>query len=219
MVVRADNVRRLTAAGWQAALDHGVRRVVDLRFENEVPGEPEAHDDVEIVMIPLRNGHDPDASRAFEEALLDADDLAPVFATSYIRILREATQRVGAAVAAVADAPRDDGVIVHCFAGKDRTGIVSALLLSLAGVPDELVAADYAASDPGVEVLSAPWFASARDATELNLRRRVSTSPHATMLEVLGWLHETAGGPDEYLLTAGLSHAQLTTLRARLIEA
>ena len=40
VVVRADNVRRLTAAGWQAALDHGVRRVVDLRFEDEAPGEP-----------------------------------------------------------------------------------------------------------------------------------------------------------------------------------
>ena len=42
VVVRADNVRRLTGAGWQAALDHGVRRVVDLRFESEVPGEPDA---------------------------------------------------------------------------------------------------------------------------------------------------------------------------------
>ena len=216
VVVRADNVRRLTGAGWQAAFDHGMRRVVDLRFENEVPGEPDAHDDFDVVVIPLRDGHDPEASRAFEEALLAADDLAPVFASSYIRILEDVPDRVGGAVGAVADACDDEGVIVHCFAGKDRTGIVSALLLSLAGVSDELIAADYAASDPGVDQLSTPWFASARDETELELRRRVSTSPRRTMIDVLAWVHGTAGGSHEYLRAAGVSDDQLETLRARL---
>ena len=217
MVVRADNVRRLTAAGWQAALDHGVRRVVDLRFENEVPGEPDAHADVEVVVVPLRSGNNPEAARAFEQALLDADDLAPVFAAGYVRTLEKLPERVGGAVAAVADTRAGDGVIVHCFAGKDRTGIVSALLLSLVGVPDELIADDYAASDPGVEVLSTPWFVAARDETELEIRRRVSTSPRATMLDVLAWVHGSAGGPDEYLRSAGVTDAQLDRLRARLV--
>lgn len=216
-VVRADNVRRLTAVGWQAALDHGVRRVVDLRFENEVPGEPSAHEDVEVVLLPLREGREPEVARAFEVQLLEADDIAPVFAAEYIQMLDEATQRVGAAIAAVADTPHGDGVVVHCFAGKDRTGIVSALLLSLAGVSNELVAADYAASDPGVQALSAPWFATARDEVELSLRRLISIAPHATMLEVLGWLHETAGGPYAYLRHAGLANDQLERLRARLV--
>ena len=126
-------------------------------------------------------------------------------------MLEDLPERVGGAVAAVADAKHGEGVVVHCFAGKDRTGIVSALLLSLAGVPDELIAADYAASDPGVELLSTPWFESARDETELTIRRRVSTSPRAAMLDVLAWLHETAGGPDEYLRSAGLSDVQLAT--------
>ena len=216
MVVRADNVRRLTAAGWQAAFDHGVRRVVDLRFENEVPGERDARGDFEVVVVPLRRGHNPEAARAFEQALLAADDVAPVFAAGYIRTLEDLPERVGRAVAAVADTPARDGVVVHCFAGKDRTGIVSALLLSLVGVPDELIADDYAASDPGVEALSTPWFEAARDETELEIRRRVSTSPRATMLDVLAWVHESAGGPDEYLRSAGVTDAQLCTLRARL---
>ena len=219
MVIRADNVRRLTASGWQAALDHGIRRVVDLRFENEVPGEPDAHGEVEVIVVPLRRGHDPEAAREFEQALLDADDLAPVFSAGYIRILDDLGDRVGGAVAAVADAPAGGGVVVHCFAGKDRTGIVSALLLSLAGVPDELIAADYAASDPGVELLSAPWFESARDERELTIRRRVSISPHQTMLDVLAWVNESAGGPDGYLRAAGLTEAQLDALRTRLVEA
>jgi protein-tyrosine phosphatase len=217
MVVRADNVRRLTESGWRAALDHGIRRVVDLRFENEVPGEPDAHDEVEVVIVPLREGHDPEAVRAFDEALLAADDIGPVWASNYVGLLESAPERVGGAVAAVADTPAGDGVVIHCFAGKDRTGIVSALLLSLAGVPDELIAADYAASDPGVEVLSAPWFASARDDRELQLRRRVVISPTATMLEVLAWVNESAGGPAEYLRSAGVSDAQLAAVRARLV--
>ena len=168
-------------------------------------------------MVPLREGHDPEAYRAFDEALLSADDLAPVWASNYIGLLEKAPHRVGGAVAAIADTPTGEGVVVHCFAGKDRTGIVSALLLSVAGVPDELIAADYAASDPGVEVLSAPWFASARDDRELELRRRVAISPYASMLEVLAWLDDTASGADEYLLAAGVSDAQLRQLRARLV--
>ena len=92
-----------------------------------------------------------------------------------------------------------------------------ALLLSLAGVSDELIAADYAASDPGVEMLSTPWFESAKDETELEARRRISTSPYATMLDVLAWLHESAGGAEGYLRSAGLTEAQLDSLRARLV--
>ena len=93
-----------------------------------------------------------------------------------------------------------DGVIVHCFAGKDRTGIVSALLLSLAGVPDELIADDYAASDPGVEALSTPWFESARDETRagdpapgLDLAARDDARRAARGCTT------AAGGADEYL--------------------
>jgi protein tyrosine/serine phosphatase len=126
---------------------------------------------------------------------------------------------VAAAVAAVADGDRAEGVVVHCFAGKDRTGIVVALMLGLAGVPDDVIAADYAASGPGVEALSASWFAAAESDAELELRRRVVQAPHSAMAAVLAWLHETAGGAGAYLREAGLSEEQLTRLRSRLVEA
>ena len=110
------------------------------------------------------------------------------------------------------------GVVVHCFAGKDRTGIIAALLLGVAGVPDEIVAADYAASGPGVEALSAPWFAKADSDEVLALRRRVVQAPHAAMAAVLAWLRADRGGADAYLRDAGLTDAQLERLRVRLIE-
>jgi protein-tyrosine phosphatase len=214
-VVRSDNIRRLTAAGWQAALAHGVRRVVDLRFQNEEPGEPEAHERVDVHALPLHGPHRPADTEAFERRMSEAEDIGPVFAAGYIRML-ERSDRVAAALAAVADADPEECVVVHCFAGKDRTGLVSALLLSLAGVPDELVAADYAASDPGVALLCADWFSSAGSDEERRLRQRICTSPAGAMQGVLDWLRESRGGAEPYLREAGLDERQLERLRLRL---
>ena len=217
-VVRADNVRRLTAAGWESALGHGVRRLVDLRFEGEGAGEPSPPDDVEVVAVSLFGPPDPGRAKKFDDRMRDADDVAAVFATSYINTLERSPGVIVEAVAAVADSDPGQGVVVHCFAGKDRTGIIAALLLGVAGVPDEIVAADYAASGPGVEALSAPWFAKADSDEVLALRRRVVQAPHAAMAAVLAWLRADRGGADAYLRDAGLTDAQLERLRVRLIE-
>jgi protein-tyrosine phosphatase len=217
-VVRADNVRRLSAAGWQAALDHGVRRLVDLRFEGEKPGEPSPPEGVEVVGVSLFGQHDPQVERAFDERMRDADDIASVFAAGYIRTLEESPERVAAAVAAVADGDHTDGIVIHCLAGKDRTGIVSALLLGVAGVPDEIVAADYAESAPNMKLLFGDWIATAESAPELELRRRVVQAPSETMVTVLAWLRNSAGGAAAYLREAGLAHEQMARLRTRLVE-
>jgi protein-tyrosine phosphatase len=218
MVVRADNVRRLTESGWKSASGHGIRRLVDLRFEGEEPDEPNPPVDIEVVSVSLFGPHDPSRARAFDDRIRDADDIASVFSASYINTLETSPALIAEAVAAVADTDPGEGIVVHCFAGKDRTGIISALLLGMADVPDEIVAADYAASGPGVEALSAGWIASAADDDEMALRRRVVQSPHAAMVAVLAWLRANAGGADAYLRRAGLDDDQLARLRARLVE-
>ena len=215
-VVRADNVRRLTEAGWRAALDYGIRRVVDLRFAGESPGEDDAHADVEVIAISLFGRHDPDAAKAFDELLLTTDDIDAAFASGYIRTLERAPQRVAEAVAAVADANEEHGVLIHCFAGKDRTGIVTALLLSVADVLDEAIAADYAASHANLGGVFDPWVARARDDEERETRLRSALSPAATMEAVLSWLDE-AGGSRAYLGDAGLTDDQIGRLERRLV--
>lgn len=217
-VVRADNVRRLSAAGWQAALDHGVRRLVDLRFEGEKPGEPSPPEGVEVVGVSLFGQHDPQVERAAEEQILAADDIASVHAAFYIRTLEESPEQVVAAIAAVADPNHTDCTVIHCFAGKDRTGIVSALLLGVADVPDEIVAADYAESGPNVKPLFVDWIATAESEAELELRQRLAQAPAATMVTVLAWLRDSAGGAATYLREAGLADEQIARLRTRLVE-
>jgi protein-tyrosine phosphatase len=217
-VVRADNVRRLTPAGWEAALRHGVRRLVDLRFEGEGPGEPSPPAEVEVVGVSLFGRHDPEAERAFDARVRDAEDVAAVFAAGYIKTLARSPGRVAAAVAAVADADHRHGVLIHCFAGKDRTGIVSALVLGVADVPDEVVIADYAQSDDNMSVLFGGWIGSAKSPSELELRRRLVRAPAEAMAGVLTWLRTTAGGATPYLRAAGLADDQIARLRARLLE-
>lgn len=215
-VVRADNIRRLTEAGWQAALEHGIRRVIDLRFAGESPGEDDAHPGVEVISISLFGRHDPEAAKAFDDRLLRTDDIGAVFTAGYIRTLERAPHRVAEAVAAVADANEDYGVLIHCFAGKDRTGIVTALLLDVAGVPGEAIADDYAASAANMGGLFDAWVAQARDDDERTTRARSALSPAATMEAVLAWL-DGVGGSRAYLADAGLAAEQLDRLERRLV--
>lgn len=214
VIVRADNVRGLSADGWETALRFGVRRVVDLRFPGEGPDDPAAHAHVEVVAVSLFGEHDPAREAAFDERARDAEDVALVFAEMYIGTLERNRDRVAAAIAAVAES--GGAVVVHCFAGKDRTGLVSALLLSLAGVPDDVVAADYALSEPNVARLFQEWVAAATDPDERRLRTRVLQAPAATMTAVLRWLTESVGGADAYLQGAGVDPSTLRRLRARL---
>jgi protein-tyrosine phosphatase len=216
-VVRADNVRRLTEVGWQAALAHGIRRVVDLRFAGESPGESDAHADVDVISISLFGHHDPETAKAFDERLLATDDIGAVFAASYISTLEHAPLRVADAVAAVADADDEHGVLIHCFAGKDRTGIVTALLLDAVGVCGHEIAADYAASHGNLGGVFDPWVAKARDDDERETRLRSALSPAETMEAVLAWL-DSAGGSRTYLAEAGLTSAQLDRLERRLVD-
>ena len=214
--MRADNVRRLTAAGWQAALDHGVRRLVDLRFEEERLDEPDAarrrRGRRDLALRPPRSRGRARVRRARSRRRPTSPPSSPP-ATSGPS--RSAAERVAAAVAAVADSDPADGVVIHCFAGKDRTGIVSALLLGVAGVPDEIVAADYAASEPNMGPLFDRWIATrgrrgrARAAAEARAgRARDDARPCSA------GSRESAGGAAAYLRQAGLTEEQVGRLRA-----
>jgi protein tyrosine/serine phosphatase len=110
----------------------------------------------------------------------------------------------------------EGAVVVHCAVGKDRTGLVTALLLRLAGVSAADIAADYAVSEANLLPMTASWIAEALDDRERLLRQRLAASPAQAILTVLSELEERYGGAREYLLAGGASGVELDRVRARL---
>ena len=142
-VARGPRRELLTEQGWRDARRWGLSTVVDLRCAYEVgvrDGDPrvaaESLVNVTVVTAPTEDQDDPEF-RAVCFPILDS----PEYWRHNWRILPELVRR---ALTAIADSRT--GVLVHCSAGRDRTGMISALLLSNAGVSPSDVAADYAES-------------------------------------------------------------------------
>jgi hypothetical protein len=210
-VVRADSVRRLSESGWRQLVDYGIERIVDLRFHDELEADPPATIPVEVVHVPVL----PDPASADWPEIDAVGDAAPdnVSATKavYLEFLGRYALGFGQAFSAVASAP-PGGVLVHCMAGKDRTGLLSALLLRVAGVSVEEVAADYALSERNLLPLWQPWFDSATDDQERRRRLRMAATPAAAMAGVL----EELGDERAYLRAAGVTDDELDAVRVRL---
>jgi len=139
-VVRADALQRLTAAGWSALLEHGVRTVIDLRNEAEIGADHAARPDLlTTIHLPL----DPDKDPMFESAWHSG----PQFGTPlYYRAHLQRFPQLSAGVVSAIARAQPGGVVFHCFGGRDRSGQVAMLLLALAGVAPADIAADYALS-------------------------------------------------------------------------
>ncbi len=216
-VVRADNISRLSAAGRRALVDHGVRRIVDLRFPEERAGDGPGEPPVEVVHVSLLGERRTDEWQAEQNAAMDAsEDAADYLVWSYGRFLDLYRDRFAAALEAVAGAP-PGAVLLHCMGGKDRTGLVSALLLRLVGVPVETVAADYAVTEAALAPTAAAWIAEAPDDAERRRRILLQPAPAQAIVSVLAGLQERHGGVRAYLRRAGLDDEVLDRLEDRLV--
>lgn len=215
-VVRADSIRRLSESGWAQLADYGIGTIVDLRFHDELAADPPFEVPVDVIHVPVLP--DPASSHWIEiQAISEAaPDAAAGTTAVYLEFLERFSDGFALAVSAVAGAV-EGGVLVHCMAGKDRTGLVSALLLRLAGVPVDEVAADYAVSERNLTGISGPWIAEAADERERERRRRIAATPAAAMEAVLTEL-DRRGGAEGYLRDAGVSDADFDLVRARLLE-
>jgi hypothetical protein len=135
---RAENVDRLTPAGWEQVYAAGVRSVVDLRQPTERARDGSPRPDW------LTTRHvDHDGLDAHPEFWADYWENGLVgTALYYLPHLAALPERTGAVLAALADAP-EGGVLFHCMAGRDRTGLIAAILLSAVDTEPEAIVDDY----------------------------------------------------------------------------
>jgi protein-tyrosine phosphatase len=209
-VVRSAALGTLTEAGRAALADYGVRTIVDLRLPDELDREPNPFADPGDHGIAYTNV-------SFIDPAAAPPDAVGTLAEDYLRMLDHYRGGVADAMAAVAQAP-EGGVLIHCAAGKDRTGLIAALLLGLVDVPAETIADDYALTAELLRARDLEWLENGpgeRADREALLARFAPTAE--VMLEVLRQLTERYGGVEPYLLEAGVSRGDLRRLRDRLL--
>jgi protein-tyrosine phosphatase len=214
-IVRADAIKRLTDAGWEELVGHGISTIVDLRMDEERKADPPADVPVTVVHVNVLGGSPPDYEQQLD-ALVDPLDTAAEKTTAvYLDFLERFGPNWAAAVRAVAEAP-PGGVLVHCHGGKDRTGLVVALLLSLAGVSDDDIAADYAISERNLTSVQRVWEDDAETDEERERRRQIGRTPPEAMRAVLAQLERRHGSVRGFLLDAGATPDELDRAVARL---
>ena len=211
-VIRTDLLNRLTALGQRALLDYGVRTIIDLRGPKEVADQPSPFTlatgitkQLTYLNLPLEKYY-PHVSALISRAANRAE--------VYCIMLDHYPELVATVMQAIANA-RPGGVVLHCHSGKDRTGTVAALLLSLAGVSPETIAADYAESQERLWPLYEKLVAEAggEDKADFWLK---PTATAEMMHTTLSHLDTKYGSVRNYLMAAGLSPTELAQLQQRL---
>ena len=204
-LVRADDLAQLTPEGVQALIDYGVTTILDLRWPEEAARYPSP---VPSALPQVRYEHVSLLTHTEDEWRLRSRDVSKeLWKCGALERVRTELRAVLAVVAEAAPGP----LLFHCVAGKDRTGLLAALLLALADVTPAAVAADYAQSSENLRAGYLERYADKDPARIIEALR----CPEIGAYNMLQFLEE-AGGVRAYLTQLGLTGRQIDALRARL---
>lgn len=231
-VLRSDNLQDLSVTDVRILLDdYALKNVIDLRSDAEVrlegPGPltriptvtihhlslfPEAGRHTDVAADTVANANT-DTDTDVDKALPWQDDRSTDHYLGYL------TDRGDSIVSALRVMTRTDGSsLVHCAAGKDRTGVVCALALDVAGVTREAIVADYVQTGERLEAVLRRLRASDTYAADLDSRPDDSHKPHAALMEkLLARIDEEFGGTLGWLAGHGWTPEDTDALRDRLL--
>ncbi|MGD0934945.1 MAG: tyrosine-protein phosphatase [Streptosporangiaceae bacterium] len=224
-LLRSDNLQELSPADVAILVQEvGLTTVVDLRSTAELAAEGPAPLDAVPGVRHVHHPVLPEAGHATDvvaDVLLTRDDQdrshfpGDPRAGHYLGYLEDRPGQVVAALRTIADS--EGAVLVHCAAGKDRTGVVVALALTVAGVRPDAVVADYAATGERTEAILSRLRRSATYVDDINRRPADSHQPHPeTMAAFLELMDARYGGVVPWLNEHGFSGPDQERLRARL---
>lgn len=213
MLFRADALSALTADDLEEMKRREIGLVIDLREKIEADAAPDLlPEGVEYRRIPI-----------FEETLFQNDFTAfPTLLGQYQLVLDHHSPKLAEVIALISDAfAAQTPVVVHCTAGKDRTGLVAALIHLLLGVDEQIVLADYGASQT---ILGADFDGAVRDLYDrAGLPGAIlGTEPHKApptyLKETLAEITSRHGSVEAFLINRGLDQTHISALRAAALE-
>lgn len=226
-VLRSDNLQDLTDDDVELLVGKlGVRDVIDLRsgveIESEGPGPLNRLDDVSVHHHSLF----PEAGQRTDVEAADTalpwtlpEERDAVWDQTGLYYTRYLSRRPDSVLGALRTMARSEGVaLAHCAAGKDRTGVICAMALSVAGVERDAIVADYVATGERLDAVftrlrSTPTYAADLDGTSVDEHL---PRPEA-MQTFLGYLDREYGGPLGWLKRQGWTDADTDALRSRLL--
>jgi protein-tyrosine phosphatase len=204
-LLRSDDLAQLTPEGVQALADYGVKTVVDLRWAEEISLNPSPIGTQAPQIWYVHASLLSDTPAKWRELSKTCDkEMWKCMVLEQVRAELTQVLRV------IASAPAGP-LLFHCVAGKDRTGIIAALLLTLADVIPEFIAADYAES---TQMLGDAYLRRYKDVDPQDVLESVRC-PKEGVHNMLAYLHGH-GGVRPYLKKIGLNELEIARLRARL---
>ena len=213
---RADGLYRLTLQDAQTVIDLGVKTVIDLRTQKEV----QTRGTFPVKQFPVNFHHLPIIDATWNDGdTPEIEDVVEFLVWAYREMLDHASEKFVDAIKLIA-AQDVLPAVFHCAAGKDRTGVLAAFILSILGVPDEIISADYGKTVEGMKRLiewakvKQPELADAY----ANMPARFAASDPRAMTIVLDGLNTKHGSVQNYLREIGVDEETFTTLRANLLS-
>ncbi len=210
---RADNLSGLSEPDRQAVRALRIATVIDLRTRAEVEQERFPVDAIPVAFHHLPLTAELPTFGEFQSSGPSA------YAGHYLEIARQSGEQVAQAIRIIADA-RSRPVVVHCAAGKDRTGVLVAILLALLGVPDDVIADDYALSGEAMDVLLERLFERLPEQAEeiRSAATAMSSATPANIRALLDGLRREHGSVESYVAVHGADDEVVSALRETLLE-
>lgn len=212
-VFRSDGLQHLSAADLEHLITKiGLKSVIDLRSSEEISGDGSGpiSEQTTIHHVPLfeRTGS--------QDQAVSPDSMPSNMGELYFLMLTAAREPIVEVVRLLADFDRP--AVFHCAAGKDRTGVISALLLSLLGIPEETIVADYAFSRANIDKINARLNASQTYQRIMDeLPEGAYDADPVSMLLFLDRVRENHGSMAEWAASSGIDAAMSERLAERLL--
>jgi protein-tyrosine phosphatase len=212
---RADGIHRIEGADLARVASLGIRTVVDLRTR----GELDEHGRFPVDGLGASYHHLPLLERVWDRELLDGErDAVEFLAGRYLDMLDHGADSIVKALTMISQTERLP-LVFHCSAGKDRTGVLAAILLSVLGVSDADITDDYALSRPAMRELAAWVRAERPEAYEAMAAQPPAflDAPPLAMRLFLDVVRAERGPLADHLVSVGLAPAAVGALRTQLL--